>query len=204
MIYLIITTTINNRFGIINYEERKNRYLDCIPYVLNFTDETIKPIVVENNGEQDTYLNAIKCDVVYTNNNKYDLYHKGMNELLDIKHIIEKYNIQDNDFIIKLTGRYKVCSSHFFDIVKENCNTYDAFVKFFNVATLEYMHYDCVLGLFAIKCKYIKRFEYSIETPKSMECQFAEFVRANVENIMEIQNLNMECCFADKNDILHV
>jgi hypothetical protein len=129
--------------------------------------------------------------------------HKGVNELLDIKEVINKYNINDDDIIIKLTGRYKVLNSSFINLVKNNLDKYDAFVKFFNVCTLQYLSDNCVLGLFAIKCKHLKIFEYNcIRCP---ECEFAEYVRKNItEKLMEIDNLNLECCFADNLRLLNV
>jgi hypothetical protein len=69
---------------------------------------------------------------------------------------------------------------------------------------LWFLENDCILGLFAIRCKYLKTFEYTEEDPKSPEVQFAEYVRENVPNIMEIQNLGMECCFAGNLSILVV
>lgn len=62
---------------------------------------------------------------------------------------------------------------------------------------------DCVLGLFAIKCKYLKNFEYDCK--RSPECEFADHVRKNIkERTMEINNLNLECCFADDLRLLNV
>lgn len=199
MIYLIITTCIKNvKQGSRDFESRKKRYFEAIPTVLKLVenDASIKPIIVENNGARPTYLNDFGCDVVYTNNNAYSFPHKGVNEWMDIKYIIEKYNIQDNDTVIKLTGRYKLLSSSFIDTVKRHIDTYDAFVKFFNVCTLQYMWDDCVLGLFAIKCNYIK--SLTLRCIRSGECEFAEHVRKNIvaDKIMEIKDLCMECCFA--------
>ena len=205
MIYLIITTSINNKHGVQNFEHRKNRYINSIKSSLEIisNDKTIKPIIVENNGHRQTYLDELKCDVVYTNNNDLNVQHKGVNELLDIKQVINQYNIQDDDIIIKLTGRYKIVDSSFFNTVKDNLNVYDAFVKFFNVCALQYMWDDCVLGLFAIKCKYLKNFEYDCK--RSPECEFADHVRKNIkERTMEINNLNLECCFADDLRLLNV
>ena len=121
MIYIIITTCVNNKVGVQNSNLREKRYIECINTLLNLiSNETnIKPIIVENNGIHETYLNNLKCDICYTNNNKYTLNHKGMNELLDIKHVIMKYNIQDNDYIIKLTGRYKLLNANFIELVKK-------------------------------------------------------------------------------------
>jgi hypothetical protein len=63
---------------------------------------------------------------------------------------------------------------------------------------------DCVLGLFAVKCKYIKHFNYNYI--KSPEVEFATYVRNNInaDKLMEIAQLDLECCFADDLRILNV
>jgi len=206
MIYIIVTTSIQNKAGVINDIHRKNRYIDSIQALLNIVngDVLIKPIIVENNGVKKTYLDDLQCDIIYTENNKTDYIQKGVNELLDIKEVISRYNIQDDDIIIKLTGRYKVLTSSFINTVKDNINTHDAFVKFFNVCTLKYMFDDCVLGLFAIKCKFLKDFNYN--NLRSPECEFADYIRKNIDTgrLIEIQTLDLECCFADNLRILNV
>ena len=111
-------------------------------------------------------------------------------------HVINRYNIKDDDTIIKLTGRYKLLNLNFINLVKTN-NEHDAFIKFFNVCTLQYVFDDCVLGLFAIKCKYVKEFKYSFV--KSPECEFADYIRKNINKnkLIEVHQLDLECCFAD-------
>ena len=134
MIYLIITTSINNRYGAKDQTERQERYLYAINETLKVLPYEIKPIIVENNGKRETYLdnfyhNQEHLKVFYTENNKQQFKSKGANELLDIKEVIKKYNIQDDDIIIKLTGRYRVLSPKFFEYIIENTNNYkiDAF-----------------------------------------------------------------------------
>jgi hypothetical protein len=41
---------------------------------------------------------------------------------------------------------------------------------------------------------------------KSPECEFADYVRKNIDKnkIMEVQNLDLECCFADDLRLLNV
>lgn len=121
MIYIIITTSINNKVGVQNNIHRQNRYIECINHVLQIinNDLDIKPIIVENNGLRKTYLDNLKCDVCYTDNNIIDYNHKGENELLDIKEVINRYNIKDDDIIIKLTGRYKLLNLDFINLVKK-------------------------------------------------------------------------------------
>lgn len=204
MIYVIITTSIHNKIPPFNNEHRKNRYIDSIQHLLNLikNNPNIHPIIVENNGQRTTFLDSLNCDVLYTDNNRIQCKHKGGNELLDIKEVIHKYNIDDNDTIIKLTGRYKLMNLDFIHLVSQN--NYDAFVKFFNVYTKKKHSNmdDCVLGLFAIKCKYLKQFNYSYET--SAEVDFANYVKKYVDKKMSVEHLELECCLADNLQILIV
>lgn len=206
MIYIIITTSIINKAGIkgnyvLNAKHRENRYIESIKHLLKIINniDNLHPIIVENNGDRKTFLNNLNCDILYTENNKYNLMHKGGNELLDIKSVINTYNIDDNDTIIKLTGRYKILNLDFINLVINKCSEIDAFVKFFNVCTLKYHKNkdDCVLGLFALKCKYLKNFEYKYI--KSPEIEFAIYVRDTIDNnkLLSVKNLSLECCFAD-------
>ena len=66
------------------------------------------------------------------------------------------------------------------------------------------MNDDCVLGLFAIKCKYLKEFRYAFL--RSPECEFADYVRKNIDKnkLIEVEQLYLECCFADDLRLLTV
>ena len=216
-IFLIITSSIDTRssydttkirndkkkFLKILKNRRKLRYITCINTALKFIDyKEIKPIIVDNSGKRDKYFYEL-CDSLFTENNKTEFPHKGGNELLDIKQVIQEYNIRDNDIIIKLTGRYRLLNNSFFDMVINNVHKYEAFIKFFNVDAKEFMHDDCVLGLFAIKCKYLKKFQYNFK--RSPESEFAMFIRQNIKDkIMEINSLGLECMFSRNSKILCV
>jgi hypothetical protein len=207
MIYLIITTCVDNKYGLIGVEDRKKRYIDCIGSVLGFikNNPLITPIIVENSGKKNTFLDDFGCNILYTNNNLISK-EKAINELQDIKDVICTYNIKDDDMIIKLTGRYNTLDDSF---LKQAVTTdYDAIIKFFNVSTLEYLENDCVLGLLAVKCKYFKEFNYDFinEFKTSPEYQFAKFIRNTVDpsRIMEVKQLNLECCFGDNLRVLVV
>lgn len=196
MIYLIITTCINNKYGINDLEHRKKRYIKSISKALVICKQLhIKPIIVENNGLRETYLDQFssQCDIVYTENNSVPTTNKAQNELLDIKEIIEKYKIEDDDMIIKLTGRYTMLNSGFLHLVCNN--NFDAYVKFFNVWSMLYSMNDCALGLYAIKAKYLKNFNYQCK--KSPEIEFAEYVRETVKSLYEINNLMVVYCLAE-------
>ena len=204
MIYLIITTCIENKHGIQNDDSRKNRYIDCIQQTLSLLkkqNSSIIPIIVENNGLRQTYLDVFDCDILYTNHNQKKNKYKGVNELLDIKEVISHYQIQDDDMIIKLTGRYKLFDLSFISLIESNSNKH-AFIKFFDVYSQQYKQDDCVLGLFAIKCKYLKEFNYNEKD--SSEREFAKYINENVPFIVNVPDLSLECCLGDDLSIVSV
>jgi len=220
MIYLIITTSINNMYSAnANGNERQSRYLYAISETLKYLPQQIKPIIVENNGKRKTYLDNFyhyngKVNVIYTDNNQKRFKSKGTTELLDIKEVIEQNGIHDDDIIIKITGRYRALSSDFFnDIITNDTNEttettetkYDAFVKFYNVCSLKFEDNDCVLGCYAIRAKYLKMFNpYSIENYQSAERGFARYIRLCGARLKEISELHVECCFSEDLRILNV
>lgn len=210
MIYLIITTSINNRYGSNNSEERKQRYLFAINETLKILPDQITPIIVENNGIRETYLDNFyhqgnKVSVCYTDNNRLLFKSKGTNEVLDIKEVIQRCNIQDDDIIIKLTGRYRALSTLFFNEVLNNENRYDAFVKFFGTCSLKFEKYDCILGCYAIKSKYIKLFNHlTIDNYPSAEIAFAKYVKFCGLRLKESEQLDIECSFGEDLRTLNV
>ncbi len=208
MFYIIVTACINNKVGDKDNKLRELRYKECINNLIDITknEGDIKIIVVENNGKRKTYLDDLDCDILYTSNNTLNFPNKGINELLDIKDVIKEYNISDEDFVFKLTGRYKVLNLDLINLVKRLSDRFEAFVKFFNVCTLKFHENkdDCVLGYFAIKCKYLKTFEYGKNGNVSGESDFALFVKNNIKDIFSVRNLSLECCFADDLRILTV
>lgn len=203
MIYLIITTCLQNKWGIRHTADvREKEYTTAIQTTLSLLPPSIKPIIVENNGLRSTILDSFGIPVHYTTNNFKRYWHKGCNELDDIQSVIATYNIQDDDTIIKLTGRYNPVTSQFFNTVIEHESEFDGFVKFFNICAKQFMPYDCVLGLFAIKAKYIKYIDFNTDTIKSPEIQFATHCRSL--NIYEITNLECCCCLGDTMEVVLV
>jgi hypothetical protein len=211
MIYLIITTSINNRFGTQDANERKERYMYAISETLKNLPHEIKPIIVENNGKRETYLDNFyhhhrqHVKVFYTNNNKYEFKSKAINEFMDIKEVIDKYGIEDDDIIIKLTGRYRALNFDFFKYIIENENNYDAFVKFYGVCSFKFEEYDCILGCYAMRTKFIKLFnEIQFDNFKSAEVAFARYTKFCGGRLKEIDNLGIECLFSDTLKLMNV
>ncbi len=211
MIYLLITTSILNKHGLQQQVERQRRYEYAITETLRHLPADIQPILVENNGQRATYLDHFQhqgkpVPVIYTDNNKYTQYKsKGVNEMLDIKEVIRRQGIQSDDILIKLTGRYRILSPLFFQEVIANQDKYDAFVKFFGTCSLQWEQYDCILGCYAIRARYLQLFQpITIDNSASAEIAFARYVRFCGARLHEVSQLDLECQFAEDNRILVV
>ena len=171
-IWVIITTSlINIPVKGKDYETRRTEYIAGIKKIIDqFQGYNI--VIVENNsllskmfhiGPHITFLNKFNVPVLYTRNNQFINKNYGINELLDIFDCIKKFNIQDDDFIVKVTGRYLLNNpSEFVNQVKKLSETnYDAIVRYGS-----YMHYPppeksqhCVTGLIGLRCKYVKQIQ---------------------------------------------
>jgi len=196
MIYFIVTTSIFNNCSI-----RQNQYIKGINKLKKITQdlnfENYKIIIVENNGNRHTILNTLGCEVYYTENNFIQTGNKGTKELKDILDCIDKYNINNTDFIVKITGRYILNDdSEFMNIIKNIHNTnYDCVIKYGSyLEPVNYKINDCITGLIGMTCEYVKL----IETPNENEC--VEWKWGKVTNLIDdnkiylVNNLGIHIC----------
>jgi len=180
---------------------RKNQYINGINKLKDVIDimniENYKIIIIENNGNRNTFLNYLDCEVYYTNNNSLPTYNYGYKELQDVLDCIEHYNINDSDFIVKMTGRYILEEdSEFMKEIKNiNETKYDCVIKYGNPLYLvNYKMRDCITGLIGMKCYYIKK----IEKPKGME--HVEFMWGDVTYLINdnkihiVNNVGINVC----------
>jgi len=159
VIYFIITASINDIEDI----TRREQYINGITSVLNYTTylSNCKVIVVENNGLRPTYLDSMGVDVYYTDNNSLGL-EKGTTELLDINACINKYNIRDDDFVVKMTGRYKLdLNSPFMNEISRLNTDTECIIRYGSFYEPDNNKNDCITGLIGIRCKYIKMIKSS-------------------------------------------
>ena len=138
-----------------------------------------KIIIVENNGNIKTFLDDFDVDVLYTDNNSIETENKGHKELMDILDVIKKFKMNDDDFVIKVTGRYIIDNqSNFIDAVNNSNNKIDCIIKYGSHSdnTVVNRSNDCITGLIGMKVGYIKQ----INTNVTDEC--IEWEWANVAN----------------------
>jgi hypothetical protein len=153
--------------------EREDIYVKAISdSVSKLNHLPIKLYVVENTGRQASNLDTIKgIEVVYTNNNlKDDFGEKGIKEMFDMHEVAGRYAFDDDDIVIKLTGRYTLKSAKFVEEVINNKDIYDCFIKCYNVCTEEYDDKDCIMSYYGIRYRYFQDINImSLRSNYSME-----------------------------------
>ena len=205
MIYLILTTSLINKYG--SSVNREEEYRTALSETLSHLPACIQPIIVENNGARTTFLEQLTHDhrsvpVLYTDHNTRRA-SKGVKELLDIQYVIRRYGIQNNDMVIKVTGRYRVTSSFFFQEVMNL--PHDAFIKFYGVCTQTFDPKESVLGLYAMRAYLLLLWHPgSIDLSPSAEIAFATYAKRSCSRIKEMQHLGLTCIFAENGQIVEV
>jgi len=205
MIYFIVSTSIYNDCDI-----RKKQYINGITTLQNIINDKLidnyKIIIIENNGLRKTFLDDLGYQVFYTNNNSIPTKNKGIKELTDVFDCIHKFNINDNDFIVKITGRYVLdTKSEFMNILKNINNTkFDCIIKygpFFE--PVDYKTKDCITGLIGMRCYYVKQIYIPTET-EWVEWKWAEATYLMDDNkICKVQNLGINMC-PDNNTYFYI
>ena len=207
-IFLIITCCIKNNDGATWADRRRQEYYLAIANVLNLLPKNVKPIIVENSMDGSSYLDVFNCDIMYTNDNSRIvegdiILHKGSREIIDIRKVIEKYEIQDDDMIIKMTGRYLLFKNDFFTTVLENLDKH-AILRPYNICTYETGDIHMVLGLFALRCKYFKTFSYENRNTMGAEEDFRVFINDYIsqDNILLVEKLWLRVTLGMNNKII--
>ncbi len=196
MIFFIVTAFIS-----IDYEIRKNQYENCIKkineIIKNNDIKNCEIIIVENNGNRKTYLEDLGCKFLYTNNNSLSNVNKGYKELQDVLDCIDEFKISDDDFIVKITGRYILDSdSEFMKELKNLEETkYDCIIKYGPYfKPVDYKMEDCITGLIGMRCKFVKK----IEKPTLHECVEWKWGKVTYliedEKICKVKNLGINIC----------
>lgn len=168
MIYFLVTCSLIDKHPtpwVIKVPEdfRTQEYAEGIETVLNISKyvPNSKVILIENNGPRRTFLDLYRgCQVFYTNNNIINTKNKGIKELKDLKDCITHYGIQDDDFIVKVSGRYKILGTSPFIERLRNLSGIDCILRYgsFN-APSDTRVKDCITGLIGMRAKYVKEIE---------------------------------------------
>ena len=186
-IEVICTAAILNQDNV----KREKEYAEGINRVRQFG---YMPFIVESCKSGSTFLDTLSERVWYAQTNDYSLKNKGINEAKALLHFFEHNHFDDEDLIIKVTGRYYFIDDYFLQYIAQHCDEYDAFVK--DVAKMWGHNFlDIFTACFAMKYKYLIEFLRQLnfeEMEKKMICiewKLGEYIASKKE---------MRVCMMDK------
>lgn len=122
MSHVIITTANISE----HYECRKWQYINSIEACLKFSHLFNSYTVLECVSKREAYLD--QYNTVYSSaGNPY--FNKGLNELNHLRTFLTQSHLKDDEPIIKLSGKYLVTDSYFFEKVQELQHEFDSIFK---------------------------------------------------------------------------
>lgn len=139
-----------------SYEERLKDYINGIPSILKHVLSDEKVFITENTGNNSSFLDNYGIYVHYTNSQQ-TMFHEnqGKKEFTDIISCLNAKNIDDDDMVIKVTGRYIIETDFFPELVRRNVDkdvVYCPKNAFKDVPPHPFP--DCILGMIAMKAKH--------------------------------------------------
>lgn len=136
------------------YEMRKIEYI----YSLQILRSLDVPIFIVEACTNSSFFDEFSEPVFYSQVNDTTIKNKGVNEARSMKEAFEYYKFDDEDMIVKLSGRYFFNSSHFFNFIKRH-PLISAFAKKPNLTSY-------FTGCFALRAKYFKMFLQELDLSK--------------------------------------
>ena len=130
MKHLIITTAIIPKAICLStlgysYEQRMNDYKQSFEYALKLKDKFDSITIIETVSKEKV-VELEESDIkVYYSNFDNSFVNKGLNEMFHIQDFLNNSNIDDNDLIIKLSGRYLIINENILNINLDIIAKYD-------------------------------------------------------------------------------
>lgn len=174
------------------YESRKEEYIKALTTLRNYGFKN--PHIIESICAGKTFLNDYSENVIYPNVNNFRLRNKGVNEVVSILNSLDKLHFNDEDMIVKITGRYYFISDHFLKTV-ESHPSIDVFAKLSPDGQV-------YTGCFAMRYKYFKELFRQIDV-KKMEREGIN-VETEVANYIQkiAQPQNVRVMYLDRLDLV--
>jgi len=158
------------------YEERKKEYVQSLNTLAFYG---YIPYIVEScNKQGNSFLDSYSPHVLYTRTNNTALRNKGVNEALSIVAACTHLPFEDDDIVIKLTGRYQLNSDALFKVIQNNPHI-DAFIKID-------AHGQVFTGCFALSYAHFKKAYASLNTQRmedemiNIEQEIARYIRTHI------------------------
>lgn len=175
----------------IRVEERTEEYLRCF-YALKLYG--FDPWIIEATNINSSLFDTLSKRVLYPQKHNDDLKNKGVNETMSMRACIPFLPFEDEDIVVKITGRYYLYDRTFFDIIKEYDSDFDAFVCYGkNFVGKDHIFTGCL----ALRWKYFKQLINEMDFEKaerdyiSVEQLYSEFIAENKIRTLIVDPLNV-------------
>jgi hypothetical protein len=180
------------------FEERKLHYKNSYSVLLEYFNNS-DIYIVECFSDKSDFLSDFGCQVYLTNTHDVNIRNKGVLEMKGISDFILNNKIED-DYFLKVTGRYKFLDNYFIKNYKDNIG-HDFYGKLIDNKT------QVFTGCFIIKNKILNEFiEYvdlnHLESNMiNIEMSLLNFLIENNKNCFFIDKLNIEAPIFGQGDI---
>lgn len=129
------------------YEYRKELYIKSLSL---FKQHGLSVYMVESCQKGPTELDQYCDNICYAQTQIWGISNYGEIEARSIQAALEYFNFDDEDMIIKFTGKYEFQTTEFIDLVNNN---FDA-----DVIARMWSYFDAYTVLFAMKVKHLRTF----------------------------------------------
>ena len=129
------------------YELRKKEYLASLDALFSYN---IEPWIIEATNIKQSFFDNLVKNVLYPNVNDPNLKNQGVNEAMSIINCLNLLPFDDEDMVIKLTGRYKLYQNDLLLAIQKHPEC-DAILKW------TYNPKQAFTGIFGMKWKYFKQ-----------------------------------------------
>jgi hypothetical protein len=166
-----------------SYEEREKDYKQGIPSVFRYAHPNERICITENTGITNSFLDEYGVYVHYTNtqHTMFDT-NQGKKEFTDVLDCINSQNLDDEDMVIKITGRYILNSNMFPELVRQHLDkdvVYSPENAFKNMEPVSFP--NCILGMIAMKSKHWRRLPLDEIKPRiPSEWTVAKYIVDNI------------------------
>lgn len=175
------------------WEMRKQEYIYSLNSLLGYG---LSPYIVEA-CKTSSFLDEYKLPIFYPNVNDTSLRNKGVNEARLLLEALNHFEFDDDDLILKFTGRYFFTSFEFPQFLLDNSDAD------FVVRMCGHNNQGCLTACFAAKYKYFKKFLEQLDLKKmeremiNFEDELANFLNRNPEiKTIRVDTLNLTAnCF---------
>lgn len=186
------------------FEERKEEYIKCLRLLKRMGLEERIYIVESGPFTPRSFFEDYCNKVFYANTNDPSFVNKGVNEVKASLAAFDYYSFDDEDMIVKLTGRYLFNETNFLHLIGEHPEV-DAFASY-----LPDRKRGVNSGCYAMRYKYYKRFLQGLNLQRMEEKlidiefeieQFLQKIALEGVHVMHIEKMGITADVGNSGDI---